>query len=102
MSDKEEFEYSGKISAEEVADYLNQIAEGFRSKLLKLQGRGQIISIVPADVLKIEVRAERKDSKGKMELELSWKEKYTSSDEKLEISSGAPEEKAEDKPGAEK
>jgi amphi-Trp domain-containing protein len=66
MGEKEEFEYTEKISAEEAAEYLNKIAEGLRVHLLRLQGKGQTITMIPEDVLKLEVKVELKESKGKL------------------------------------
>lgn len=92
MSEKEEFEYTDKLVAEEAADYLTKIADGLRARLLKLQGMGQMITVVPQDAVKLEVKAERKENKGKLQLEISWKEKYAASEEKLEVSVGASPE----------
>jgi amphi-Trp domain-containing protein len=92
VSEKEEFEYSGRLTTEEASDYLTQIAEGLRSRLINLQGRGQNISLTPEDAVELEIKAERKDSKGKMEFNISWKEKYTVANERLEITSAAKQE----------
>jgi amphi-Trp domain-containing protein len=88
VSDKEEFEYSDKLSAGEVGDYLVKLADGIRSRSLKLQGKGKAISLFPEEVVKLEVKGERKEGKGELEIEISWKEKYVVSAEKLEVSSG--------------
>jgi amphi-Trp domain-containing protein len=87
MSDKNEFEYADKLSAMEVADYLEKIAEGLKTRSLKLQGKGQAISLLPQDTLKLKVSAEAKEGKGSIEFEISWKNEYVVGSQKLEIGS---------------
>ena len=92
MSDKEEFEYSEKLSSEEAGDYLVELGKGIRDHSLKLQGKGKVITLLPEDVVKLEVKAERREGKGELEIEISWKEKYVISAEKLKVSSAEAEE----------
>lgn len=87
MGDKNEFEYADKLSAAEVADYLERIAEGLKAKSLKLQGRGQVITLLPQETLKLKVSAEAKEGKGAIEFEISWKDEYVVGSQKLEIGS---------------
>jgi len=88
VSEKNEFEYADKLEATEVADYLVAIAEGLKSKSLKLQGKGQMITLVPPETMKLKVKAESKEGKGELEMEISWKDEYIVGAQKLEIGSG--------------
>lgn len=81
-----DFKYSDRMKSDDAADYLQKLAEGIRSGNLTLQGRGHTITIVPKDYVKLEVRASQKHGKGELELEVSWKEKYVFSTEKLDVS----------------
>ncbi len=92
MSEKDEFEYSEKMTSDEIADFLLALSTGVRDKKLKLSGKGRSLTLLPADVLKLEVKAEGKDGKGAIEIEMSWKDKYVASSEKLEVSYALEEE----------
>lgn len=85
MSDKNEFEYADKLNSGEVADYLEKIAEGLKAKSLTLRGRGQAITLLPQDMLRLKVSAETKEGKGAIEFEISWKDEYAVGSQKLEI-----------------
>lgn len=91
MSEKNEFEYSEKMNYIDAAEYIIKLASGLRERKLKLQGKGRSIVLTPEEIVKLEVKAERKDGKGEIEIELSWKEGYLVNAEKLEISSEAEE-----------
>ena len=84
MSQAKSFKYSDKMKSEQAADYLMKLAEGMRAGQLTLR-QGQTIRVVPKDMVKFEVRATHKEGKGELELEVSWKEKYVFSAERLEV-----------------
>ncbi len=85
MPEARDFKYSDKMKSEDAADYLIKLAEGIRNGQLTLQGQGHTITVVPRDVVKLEVRASRKEGKGELELEVSWKEKYVFTADRLEV-----------------
>ena len=85
MSEKQEFEYAEKLGATEVADYLMKIAEGLKGRNLTLNGKGQTITLLPDETVKLKVKAEAKEGKGEIEFEIGWKEEYVVGAQKLEI-----------------
>jgi len=92
MGEKEGFEYAEKLSVEEVADFLLALSTGVRDRKLKLSGKGNSVTLLPPDTVKLEVKAEGKEGKGSLEMEISWKDKYVASAEKLEVSYSVEEE----------
>jgi len=92
MGEKDGFEYAEKMSVEEVADFLLALSTGIRDKKLKLTGKGKSMTLLPSDTVKLEVKAEGKEGKGSIEIEISWKDKYVASAEKLEVSYSVEEE----------
>ena len=46
------FEYAEKISVKELADYFLKLADGFISKSLEFQGKGQTIALTPEEITK--------------------------------------------------
>lgn len=92
MSSDNVFEYAEKISVRELADYFLKLADGFKSKSLELQGKGQTIALTPEEKVKLEVKAKSKEEEGELELEISWKREHTVIEEKLEVTPGPAEE----------
>jgi len=92
MSEREEFEYNDIVGLDDIANYLSQIAEGFLAKRLQLQGKGQMITMIPGENIKLEVKAERKENKGKLDIGISWKEVSLPTDERLKVSTGDTDE----------
>jgi amphi-Trp domain-containing protein len=88
MPEAKDFKYSDKMKSEQAAEYLIKLAEGVRNGHLTLQGQGHTITVVPQDVVKLEVHATSKEGKGELELEVSWKEKYVFSAKELEVEAG--------------
>jgi len=86
MGEKNEFEYAEKMTSEEIADFLLALSNGIRDRKLKLSGKGSTLTLLPAEVLKLEIKGEGKEGKGSLEIEISWKDKYVASAEKLEVS----------------
>ena len=86
MGEKNGFEYDEKMTSEEVADFLLALSTGLRDMKLKLSGKGRTLTLLPAEVVKLEVKAEGKEGKGAIEIEVSWKDKYVASAEKIEVS----------------
>jgi len=89
------FEYAQKMSVDELAEYFQKLADGFRYKSLELHGGGQTMALAPEDTVKLEVKAKNAESEGELELEVSWKREYTSRDEKLEITTCPSNEPAD-------
>jgi amphi-Trp domain-containing protein len=92
MGEKDGFEYAEKMGVEEVADFLLALSTGLRDRKLKLSGRGKSMTLLPSDTVKLEVKAEGKEGNGSLEIEISWKDKYVASAEKLEVSYSVEEE----------
>jgi len=92
MGEKDGFEYTEKMSVEEVADFLLALSTGIRDRKLKLSGKGRSLTLLPSDTVKLDVKAEGKAGKGSLEIEISWKDKYVASAEKLEVSYSVEEE----------
>lgn len=88
MNATDQFRYSDRMSTGQAADYLVDLAHGIRDGALTLHGQENTITIVPENTVKLEVKAKQKEGKGELELEVSWKEKYIISTQKLEINPG--------------
>lgn len=88
MSEATDFKYSDRMKSEQAAEYLTRLAEGIRNGQLTLQAEGHTITIVPKDIVKLEVRATSREGKGELELEVSWREKYVLSARRLDVQPG--------------
>lgn len=88
MAEANDFKYSDKMKSALAAEYLNQLADGLRSGRLTLQAQGHTITIVPRDIVKLEVHATSKEGKAELEIEVSWREKYVLSAQRLDIETG--------------
>jgi amphi-Trp domain-containing protein len=88
MAEANDFKYSDKMRSEQAAEYLIKLAEGIRNGHLTLQAQGHTITIVPKDIVKLEVHATSREGKGELELEVSWREKYVLSAQRLDVETG--------------
>jgi len=89
VSDKTAFEYSDTVSGEQIAEYLTQIADGLRRGSMTFEGQGQHIALCPTGTAKMEIKAESKDGKEELQLEVSWKTEAASASDGLQVLSGA-------------
>jgi amphi-Trp domain-containing protein len=89
VSDKTAFEYSDTVSGEQIADYLSQIADGLRRGSMTFEGQGQQIALCPTSTVKMEIKAESRDGKGELQLEVSWKPETATASDGLQVLSGA-------------
>ncbi len=71
--EKQKLEYSEKITSEEVANQLINLAAGFRNRSVELELNGQSIALVPEEKIKMKIKASAKESKGELEIGISWK-----------------------------
>ncbi len=98
MSEKTSFQYADRVSATQIAEYLHQIADGLRRGSMTLEGQGQQITLSPASLVKLEIKAEGNEGKGELELEVSWKPVDRTSSETLQVVAGAEASEADPPP----
>jgi amphi-Trp domain-containing protein len=89
VSDKTAFAYSDIVPVDEVAAYLRKLAEGLRRGSLALEAQGQQISLCPASLVKVEVKAHASNGRGELKLEVSWKDVSCTEKERLQVSTAA-------------
>jgi amphi-Trp domain-containing protein len=89
MAEATDLKYSDKMGSKQAAEYLTKLADGIRNGQLTLQAQGHTITIVPRDIVKLKVHATSKEGKGELELEVSWREKYVLSAQRLDVETGA-------------
>lgn len=72
-----------------MVEYLEAIAEGFRSGKLTLAGGEEEIVLEPSGLVRFEVRASARDDRARFSLRFTWKPKRSEDplDDKLRITS---------------
>jgi amphi-Trp domain-containing protein len=88
VSGKTAFAYADIVATDELAAHLGKLAEGLRRGSLGLEGQGQQLSLCPAGILKLEVKAKADDRAGELVLEMSWKDTLSTETERLKVSTG--------------
>ncbi len=75
MGKSKKFEFTSKVDINQAADYLQNMANALREGKVTLSDWKEKIHLQPGDDLTLEIEGERNSSgtKGKIELELSWK-----------------------------
>jgi len=88
-------EYAGALDVEKVADYLTRIAEGLREGVVSLSSSKKSVRLTPTRLVRMEVRAQSRPdkSRGSLELEISWEEKFLAASERLEVTVGSQDRK---------
>lgn len=71
--DKEEFSIDTVASIKQVAETLEGLVEGFKNQRIFLSSGPSSIVLVPSEVLKMEIKAKKKEGESKIEIELKWK-----------------------------
>jgi amphi-Trp domain-containing protein len=69
---KTELGFKQRVTAEQAAAYLEEIAEGLRTGTLELSAGDESVRLSPGDVVKIELEASSDDDKQELSLEMKW------------------------------
>lgn len=70
---KDKVSFRCMLPREQVACFLESLAQGVRSGCVRLEGNdGRGLSLAPSPVFDIEAKAKLKDTRAKLELELEW------------------------------
>lgn len=70
---KDKFEFARIASPEEIAEYLTALAGGLKRGEVSLEDGDGGLRLSPSAEIKLEIKVKQKTSKGRLELELSWK-----------------------------
>jgi amphi-Trp domain-containing protein len=71
---KDRFEFARIASADEIAEYLTSLAEGLKRGEVSLESGERTLRLVPPADVKIGLKVKQKDHKGKIKLEIGWKQ----------------------------
>jgi amphi-Trp domain-containing protein len=83
-SQNNEFKHESLQDSQTIVKYINALAEGFSSGRLALGNNGNPIVLEPTGMLKLDLKAKRKDGRMKLSVKISWKEE---DEEKKQIDS---------------
>jgi amphi-Trp domain-containing protein len=92
--EKQAFEMKDEMELEKLADYLDEVSKSIGSGRLTLHGEEDGIDVELPALVKFEIAAKSKPGKGKISIEVKWKEPEEESDG-LEINGSAPSENGE-------
>lgn len=70
----EEFKHESLQDRQSIVKYLNALSEGFENGQLVFANKEKQIIFEPRGLLKLDVKAKRKNDKVKLSLKFSWKE----------------------------
>lgn len=89
--DKDKIEMKTLMESAAVAEYLTQLAKGFKSGSIVVEKDGESLTLTPAETAEVEVEARVKKDKARFSLEVTWRT-AASLDEpaSLKISATAP------------
>jgi amphi-Trp domain-containing protein len=89
--DKDKIEMKTLMESAAVAEYLTQLAKGFKSGSIVVEKDGESLTLTPAETAEVEVEARVKKDKARFSLEVTWRT-AASLDEpaSLTISAAAP------------
>jgi len=71
--DKDKIEMKTLMESAAVADYLTQLAKGFRSGAIVVEKDGESLTLTPTEMAEVEVEARVKKDKARFSLEVSWR-----------------------------
>ncbi len=82
MASKDKVAFSGTVTADEAAQYLEALAKGIRERCMLLESGDTSLSLELADEMKLDVEASGDAEKGKssVELSLSWRARRSEED----------------------
>ncbi|MBN1233140.1 MAG: amphi-Trp domain-containing protein [Candidatus Coatesbacteria bacterium] len=69
-----DFVFESLQDLKSIVKYLNAISDGFSKGKIILGSKDKKIVLEPAELLKLEVKAKKKDNKVKISVKCSWKE----------------------------
>ncbi len=99
MGSKSKLDYAGRFDPDQLATYLEAIAEGLRRERVRIAAGGRSIVLQPRGIIRLELSAETDPEKGRssFEMELSWREAEVVSAPELLISTAEAEEEQEER-----
>jgi len=71
--DKDKIEMKTLMESAAVAEYLTQLAEGFKSGVIVVEKDGESLTLNPTETAEVEVEARVKKDKARFSLEVSWR-----------------------------
>ena len=71
-SDKKEIHFEREMRTAEVINYLELLIKSFKEGKIVVEQGDMLISLIPADVVAVEIEAKQKKRKAKLSLEVSW------------------------------
>ena len=74
MSEANEFKHESLQDCESIVKYLQAIGDGFARGNLSLANGGDGMRLEPSGLLRLDLKAKRKDGRIKFSLKISWKE----------------------------
>ncbi|BDV00867.1 hypothetical protein TDMWS_09520 [Thermodesulfomicrobium sp. WS] len=70
---KDKVSFRCMLPREQVACWLESLAQGIRSGCVRLEGNdGRGLCLAPSPVFEVEAKAKLKDARAKLEMELEW------------------------------
>jgi amphi-Trp domain-containing protein len=101
---KNEISVKKSLEVEALAAVLNELAASLRAGTVCVEREGQFVTLIPAEVVDLELEAVRKKNKSKLSLELTWRDvvAHDELEAAFTISSQEPEPVAEEAPAEEK
>jgi amphi-Trp domain-containing protein len=69
---KTELEFEQRVTAEQAAAYLEEVAEGLRTGALELSAGDERVRLSPGEVVKIELEASSDNDKQELSIEMKW------------------------------
>jgi amphi-Trp domain-containing protein len=85
---KNSVQFARIASPEEIAEYLTSLAVGLKRGEISLESGERSLHLSPASDVKLELRAEQKEHKGRIELEIGWKRSTATKTSELRVSVG--------------
>jgi len=70
-----DFRHESLQDRESIVKYINALSEGFQSGKLILGNNGNRITLKPSGMIKLDLKARRKDGRIKLTVKINWKEK---------------------------
>ena len=84
----DKFEFARIASSEEVAEYLTSLADGLKRGDVSLESGKRTMRLIPSADLKLELRVKDKDDKGKLAVEIVWKQRLATKAVDLRVEAG--------------
>jgi amphi-Trp domain-containing protein len=71
--DKDKIEMKTLMGSDAVAEYLTQLAKGFKSGVIVVEKNGESLTLTPTETAEVEVEARMKKDKARFSLEVTWR-----------------------------